>query len=322
MELEAPVLEMLKMFKGIGGDSLDLNDPAVLAHLRATAIQTDLDQSDGPVDGIRITDVAIDGVPVRLYKPQTEHSLPLHVYYHGGGFILGSALSGELDGLLSRRALDANCVVASVDYRLAPEHKFPAGVNDCYTAFIGLLTDAERYGIDRTVVTVGGASAGGNLAAVVALMARDRNGPQIALQLLEIAGLDLTSSSHAWRHPTEAHDSTREADVAWNNQHISSPAERVHPYVSPFFAADLAGVAPAYVANAEFDPRRDECEAYVARLRDAGVQAVSRTMKGHIHASMGIPDWQPARDWRAAINAVLASANRNALAGLAVELPE
>jgi acetyl esterase len=96
----------------------------------------------------------------------------------------------------------------------------------------------------------------------------------------------------------------------------------VHPYVSPFFAADLAGVAPAYVANAEFDPRRDECEAYVARLRDAGVQAVSRTMKGHIHASMGIPDWQPARDWRAAVNAVLASANRNALAGLAVDLPE
>jgi acetyl esterase len=322
MELEAPALEMLKMIKGVGGAGFDLNDPAVLAHLRATAIRTDVDLSDGPVEGIQITDVAIGDIPVRLYRPQAEHLLPLHVYYHGGGFILGSPLSGESDGLLSRRALTANCVVASVDYRLAPEHKFPAGVNDSYAALIGLLTDAERYGVDRTVVTVGGASAGGNLAAVVALMARDKKGPQIALQLLEIAGLDLTSSSHAWRHPAEAHDSTREADVAWNNLHISSPAERVHPYVSPFFAADLAGVAPAYVVNAEFDPRRDECEAYVVRLRDAGVHAVSRTMKGHIHASMGIPDWQPAREWRAEVNAVLASANRNALAGLAVELPE
>jgi acetyl esterase len=306
----------------MGGASLDLDDPAVLAMIRATAIQTDQDLSDGPVDGVEMSDIVIGEVPVRLYRPEAEGTLPLHVYYHGGGFILGSALSGELDGLLSRRAFDANCVVASVEYRLAPEHKFPVGVKDCYAAFSGLIADADRYGINPEVVTVGGGSAGGNLAAVVALMTRDQKGPRIALQLIEIAGLDLTSSSHAWRIPTAAHDSTREADVAWNDRHLSSPAERVHPYVSPFFAADLDGVAPAYVVNAEFDPRRDECEAYVARLRDAGVHAVSRTMKGHVHGSVTIRDWQPARDWRAEVNAVLASANRNALNGLAVELPE
>nr|WP_240148362.1 alpha/beta hydrolase [Diaminobutyricibacter tongyongensis] len=290
--------------------------------IRATAIQTDNDLSDGPVDGVEIRDVVIGDVPVRLYRPPSERTLPLHVYYHGGGFILGSALSGELDGLLARRALDAGCLVASVEYRLAPEHPFPAGVDDCYSAFAGLIAQANEYGVDVDVVTVGGGSAGGNLAAVVALMARDKNGPRIALQLLEIAGLDLTSSSHAWRNPGPGHDSTREADVAWNDRHLSSPAERVHPYVSPYFAADLEGVAPAYVMNAEFDPRRDECEAYVARLQDAGVPAVSRTMAGHVHGSVALPDWQPARDWRAEVNAVLAAANRAALAGRPIELPE
>ena len=322
MELEAPVRELLESYKAMGGASLDLNDPAVLAMIRAKAIDSDQNLSDGPTDGVEISDVVIGDVPVRLYRPPAEGRLPLHVYYHGGGFILGSALSGEADGLLSRRAVDANCVVASVEYRLAPEHKFPAGINDCYGAFTGLVADADRYGVNPEVVTVGGGSAGGNLAAVVALMTRDKGGPRITLQLIEIAGLDLTSSSYAWRNPTAAHDSTREADVAWNDRHLSSPAERVHPYVSPFFAADLEGVAPAYVVNAEFDPRRDECEAYVARLRDAGVHAVSRTMKGHVHGSVTIRDWQPARDWRAEVNAVLASANQTALAGLPVELPE
>jgi acetyl esterase len=316
MELEAPVRELLERYRSMG-DGLNLDD---LPKIRAVAIPTDLDLSDGPVDGVEISDVVIAEVPVRLYRPPAAGELPLHVYYHGGGFILGSALSGELDGFLSRRALDAKCLVASVEYALGPEHRFPAGVNDCYAAFSGLHTDAERYGIAGEVITVGGGSAGGNLAAVVALMARDLSGPRIALQLIEIAGLDLTDSSRGWRNPVLGHDTTREADVAWNDLHMSSPAERVHPYISPFFAPNLEGVAPAYVMNAEFDPRRDECEAYVARLRDAGVQAVSRTMTGHIHGSLMLPDWQPARDWRAEANAVLAAAHEAALARRPVEL--
>ncbi len=321
MELEGPVRELIKRYHTMSV-GLDINDPSVLATIRANAIPVDQDLSDGPVDQVEISDVAISGVPVRLYRPSAAGTVPLHVYYHGGGFILGSALSGELDGLLSRRAIDAHCLVASVEYRLAPEHKFPVAVDDCYAALNGLVASSERYGIIPEVVTVGGASAGGNLAAVVALQARDRNGPRIALQVLEIAGLDLTSSSHAWRNPGPGHDSTREEDVAWNDRHLSSPAERVHPYVSPFFTADLSGVAPAYIVNAEFDPRRDECEAYAVRLRDAGVHAVTRTMAGHVHGSMALPDWEPARAWRAEVNAVLASAHQAALSGHPVILSE
>lgn len=106
------------------------------------------------------------------------------------------------------------------------------------------------------------------------------------------------------------------ADLAMVDLYLSSLAERAHPYASPLFAPKLDGVAPAYLINAEFDIRRDECEAYAVRLRDAGVQAVSRTMPGHVHGSFGLPNWPPAREWRAEANAVLASANAAARAGV------
>ncbi|WP_089103168.1 alpha/beta hydrolase [Streptomyces hyaluromycini] len=314
-ELAAPVRALLEQYRSMGEGVQDIE--AALPQLRAWRAP---DLSDGPVDDVEISDIVIENVPVRLYRPAGDGGLALHVYFHGGGFVLGSALAGDLDGLLSRRAHDAACLVASVEYRLAPEHRFPAGADDCYTALRGLVADAERHGIARDAVTVGGVSAGGNLAAVVALMARDLDGPAIALHLLEAAGTDVTKTSSAWRHPRPEHDTTREADLAMIDLYLSSLAERAHPYASPLFAPGLDGVAPAYLVNAEFDPRRDECEAYAARLRDAGVQAVSRTLPGHVHGSCGLPDRQPARDWRAAANAVLASANAAARAGRPLRL--
>src|SRR3984957_13651408 len=158
MELEAPVRGLLERYRSMGGGGLNLEDPDVLSMIRAVAIQTDLNLSDGPVDGVEITDVVIGEVPVRLYRPPADGDLPLHVYYHGGGFVLGSALSGEMNGLLARRALDAGCLVTSVEYRLGPEHRFPIGVTDCSAAFSGVIANAERYGIARKDVTVGGGS--------------------------------------------------------------------------------------------------------------------------------------------------------------------
>jgi acetyl esterase len=278
--------------------------------------------SGRPIDpAISISDVEVAGVPVRLYRPMLPGPLPLHVYYHGGGFVMGSALSGEADGALARRAVAGGCIVASVEYRLAPEHRFPAGVEDSYAALAGLVDRAREFDIDPRAISVGGASSGGNFAAVVALMTRDRGGPKLALQLLEIAGTDLTKSSHAWRNSRTGHDTTRERDLAMVDLYVSNLAERAHPYASPLFAPDLAGLAPAYVMNAEFDPRRDECEAYVARLRDAGVLAVSHTLAGHVHGSMAIPGWPPARQWRDEANQTLAAANAAALAGRPVILP-
>jgi acetyl esterase len=262
-----------------------------------------------PRADVQITEVLAD-VPVRLYRPAgAEGSLPLHVYLHGGAFILGSAMSGAQDAELAERAAAASCVVASVEYRLAPEHRFPAGIEDSYLALTTLVDRAGEFSVDPGIVTVGGASSGGNFAAVVALMAKERGGPRLALQLLEIAGTDLTKSSAAWRNPAPGHDTTREADLHLIDMYLSSLAERAHRFASPLFYPDLAGVAPAYIMNAEFDPRRDECEAYAARLRDAGVPVVSRTMTGHVHGSIMLRDWPPAIAWREEANSVLAQVN-------------
>jgi len=278
--------------------------------------------SGRPIDpAVQVRDVDVAGVPVRLYRPNLPGPLPLHVYYHGGGFVMGSALSGEADGALARRAIAGACIVASVDYRLAPEHPFPAGVEDSYAALVGLADQADAFEIDTRALSVGGASSGGNFAAVVALMARDRKGPRLGFQLLEIAGTDLTKSSHAWRTFRPGHDTTRERDLAMVDLYLPTLADRAHPYASPLFAPDLAGLAPAYVMNAEFDPRRDECEAYVARLNDAGVPAMARTLAGHVHGSMAIAGWPPARQWRDEANQVLAEANAAMLAGRPVQWP-
>jgi acetyl esterase len=265
--------------------------------------------------GVAVSDIEVAGVPVRLYRPDGAGALPLHLYAHGGGFIFGRALSGAFDGALSRRAAAAGCVVASVEYRLAPEHRFPAGLEDCYAVLAGLADEAERYGLARQAFSVGGASSGGLFAAALALMAKDRGGPPLILQLLEIAGMDLTKSSHAWRNFRRGHDTTRERDLAMVDLYLPDLASRAHPYASPLFAVDLAGLPPAQFLNAEHDPRRDECEAYAARLGDAGVPAVSHTMPGHVHGSMSQKDWPPAQAWEALANRLLTEANAAALKG-------
>jgi len=179
---------------------------------------------DRPVSSVAITDVIVNGVPVRFYRPATPAPHPLHLWLHGGAFILGSALSGEYDAILAHRALTADCLVASVEYRLAPEHRFPAGLEDCYQVLTDLVADATDAGVDTKAISVGGASSGGNFAAAIALMARDRGGPRIDLQLLEIAGTDLTKSSAAWRNPLPEHDTTRELDLALIDLYVSSIA--------------------------------------------------------------------------------------------------
>ncbi len=149
-------------------------------------------------------------------------------------FVIGSALSGEADGPLSRRAAAARCVVASVEYALAPEHRFPAGIEDCYRALAGLAARAGELRLAPQAISLGGASSGGNFAAVLAVMAKDRGGPQAILQLLEIAGVDLTKSSHAWRYPLSVHDTTRTRDLAMLDLYIDSK-DRAARYASPLF---------------------------------------------------------------------------------------
>ncbi|HSZ50175.1 MAG TPA: alpha/beta hydrolase [Caulobacteraceae bacterium] len=310
---EPPVERMVERFEANMARPFRAEDlPAIRERFSRMAAATAL------AEGVTMQDVGVRGVPVRLYRPTAMASLPLHLHLHGGGFILGSALSGAHDGVLSRRAAATGALVASVEYRKAPEHPFPAGIEDSYAALAGLVENAEDFSVEPRAVSLGGVSSGGNFAAVLALMVRDRGGPPLILQLLEIAGTDLTKSSSAWRNFRRGHDTTRERDLAMVDLYLPDLQSRADPYASPLFARDLSGLPAAWVMNAEHDPRRDECEAYVARLQDAGVEAVASTQAGHVHGSMSLPDWAPARAWEAEANRVLAAANAAALDGRAV----
>ena len=264
------------------------------------------------IAGTHDVDIAVVGgtIAARLYTPLGDGPFPIHVYYHGGAFVFGSAFEDRVDATARDRAAEAGVVVVNVEYRLAPEHRFPTGVEDAYAALVWAHDHAAEFNGNPLRISVGGVSSGGNFAAAVAVMSRDRGGPALVLQLPEIAGADITKSSYSWRNRSFGHDVTRKADLKLIDYYVRTPADKVHPYASPLMAPDLSGAAPAYVMSAEFDPRRDECEAYVARLQDAGVEAVARTMDGHVHGSMMLVDtWEPARRWASEANLVIRHAN-------------
>ena len=217
------------------------------------------------------------GIPARVYSPAADAPAVV-VYYHGGGWVLGSV--EEWDASVRALAVASGCDVVSVDYRLAPEHVFPAAVDDAYDALVwaaGSLADGRP-------LVVAGDSAGGNLAAVCALRARDAGGPSLALQLLvyPVTDHDLDRKSYHQYDGTEFIVNRR--DMAWFWGHyVPDPAARANPYASPLRSSDLSGLPPAYVVSAEHDPLRDEVFAYTDRLRAAGVPVEHRHNESQIH---------------------------------------
>ncbi len=211
-------------------------------------------------------------LPVRIYEPAGAGSGTL-VYFHGGGWVIGSLETH--DRVCRRLARSAGCRVVSVDYRLAPEHPYPAALIDAWAASAWAIHTAEGP------VAVGGDSAGGNLAAVVALRARDRGFP-LALQLLLYPVTDAAMDTESYRALADGYRLTRAA-MAWYWELYLAGADPADPEASPLRAPDLSGVAPAFVATAEYDPLRDEGEAYARRLQEAGVAVTARRYVGLIH---------------------------------------
>ncbi len=234
---------------------------------------------------------SIDGphgpVPVRLYRPeQAGPGSPLVVYYHGGGWVLGDFSAA--DAMIRQLANRTGAVFLSVEYRLAPEHKFPAGLDDSLCAFDYAVTHAAALGCNPALVGVAGESAGGNIAAVLSQLTAERAraglpGAVPAFQMLFQPVTDLSR-----KHPSYQLFSTgfflTEAQMDWyKGQYLNNADEALDPRVSPLLASDLAGLCPAYVAVSGFDPLRDEGEAYAARLLEAGVPTVLRRFSGHTH---------------------------------------
>jgi acetyl esterase len=262
-----------------------------------------------PVARIEEQKIPVDGgsIRARIYTPHGAGPFPAHVFLHGGGFWMGAP--EHFDPQSQDLAAGASCVVVSIDYRLAPEHKFPVPVEDCYAGLLWTAAHARELGIDAARISVGGGSAGGGLSAAVALVARDRGGPRLALQVLEIPVVDLTMSQPSVRTNGNGYALDREGMAQYVGYYISRPEDALNPYASPLCAPDLSGLPPALVMTAEFDPLRDEGEAYARRLAEAGVSTTLRRWLGHIHGSMSFTRILPsAREYRAQIIAALRQA--------------
>jgi acetyl esterase len=224
-------------------------------------------------------------IPVRVYVPKDVEQPPVVVYFHGGGWVIGSIESH--DAPCRELAARSGCAVVSVDYRLAPETKYPGPLDDCLAATEWAAKSGHEHGFDGNRLVVAGDSAGGNLAAAVTLLAKHRGGtPAIAGQVLVYPATDLTLSHPSIEENGEGYFLTADA-MRWFTGHYGGDAA-TDPLVSPILAEDLSGLPPALVLTAEFDPLRDEGEAYAAKLQAAGVPTTLRRFDGQIHGFLGM----------------------------------
>jgi acetyl esterase len=220
-------------------------------------------------------------VAVRCYRPVKDEVLPALVFFHGGGWTIGDLDTHDV--VCRQLALGARCAVFSVDYRLAPEHPFPAAVEDCFFATRFVFDHAEEIRIDPNHIAVGGDSAGGNLAAVVALMARDQGTPRLDYQLLIYPATDQRCEFPSHERNGQGYLLTKEGIGFFRGAYLPNGKDRTDWRASPLLAANHAGVAPAFVLTAGYDPLVDEGRAYAERLAKAGVEVAYRDYPDMVH---------------------------------------
>ena len=226
-------------------------------------------------------------IPIRIYTPQGSGPFPVLVYFHGGGWVVCDL--DTHDGLCRSFANQAGCLVVSVDYRLAPEHKFPAAPLDSYAATKWVAEHATTLNGDPTRIAIGGDSAGGNLTAVVTMMARERGGPSLIFQLMLCPGTDFTMSTPSIDENATGYGLTKDDMIWFTNHYLNHEDEKRDPLASPLLATDFSGLPPALIITAEYDPIRDEGEQYGQRLQEAGVPATVSRYDGMIHGFIGTP---------------------------------
>jgi acetyl esterase len=290
MPLDPQIAGLLQMMAAAGGGSLangpieqaraffqtatvSLRDPNTLAPIRS--------KEDTTIPG------PAGDVPIRIYRPDVDGPVPTMVFFHGGGFAIGNIETHDDHG--HNICHDVGCVVVSVDYRLAPEHPFPAGFEDCLAATKWAADNIASLGGDPDKLMVGGDSAGGNLSAAVALATRE-SGPKLAAQFLIYPGVDFDEAAD---YPSRVENAegyflTAEDMLFFGEMYLPPGSDRDDPRASVIRAADLAGAPPAVIGTAEFDPLRDEGEAYAKALADAGVEVRLQRYDGLIHGFYGM----------------------------------
>ncbi len=302
MPLDPAAAQLLTMLEQLDQPPIEEQTPEQARGMYAAMREV---TGNGP-EVAAIEDRLITGVPVRVYRPSTATDLAVVVWIHGGGWVIGSV--EDYDPVARELTQGTGAIVVSVDYRLAPEHPFPAAVDDCLAVTRWVLAHASEPGGDPARVAVGGDSAGGNLSAIVAQQLRGR----LAFQLLVYPATDLAMTAPSIKENGDGYLLTK-ASMDWFIDHYlgGTGAALDDPLVSPLRAADVRGVAPALVITAEFDPLRDEGEAYATRLRDAGVPVTLHRYDGEIHGFFTLGALVP--DGKAAVDEACA-ALRDALA--------
>ena len=229
-----------------------------------------------------VREIDAGGVPSRLYHPSPMETLPVFVYFHGGGWVFNDL--DTHDGVCRTIAHHSGCVVISVGYRLAPEHKYPAARDDAYTATVWVHDNAASLGIDPSRIAVGGDSAGGTLATTVAMMSRDRGGPKILFQVLAYPITDYhTPPPPSYDEHANGYSLNREGMMWFWNLYLPEGTNLNDPYLCPLRATNLRHLPPALILTAEYDPLRDEGMRYALRLKDAGLEVVHRHYADQMH---------------------------------------
>ena len=278
MPLTAETQAVLKMREGL--------PPSHTLTPEEARRQSDAMRVKGEVEPVaRVEDRTIPGpageIPVRVYSARADAALPTLVYFHGGGWVVGDLDSH--DNVCRALANRSGCSVVSIHYRRAPEAEYPAAADDCYAAAAWVAEHAAEVGGDGRIA-VGGDSAGGNLAAVVSQMARERGGPQIAAQILIYPVTDFNFETESYRVNGDGSYGLSEAGMRWYwGLYAPDEARAVEPYASPLRAGDLSNLPPALVQTAEYDALRDEGEAYGAALEAAGCTVCTTRYDGVIH---------------------------------------
>lgn len=271
-----------------------LTEMRVAAEAGLLALQGEAEASGGVREGLVM---ANDGHPIaiRAYIPlgvATDEPMPAMLYAHGGGWCLGSL--ALYDRPCQALANATGRTILSVDYRLAPEYPYPRPLEDVYQALCAVVERADEWGIDATRIAVGGDSAGGNLAAAVTLLARDRNGPQIEHQLLLYPALSQAMNTASYEEYAQGYFLTREVMAFCWSQYLSDDDKGNKAYAQPLQAKTLRGLPPATILSCEYDPLRDEAEHYAQRLREDGVAVRCERLPGMVHACIHMLGLTPA----------------------------
>ncbi|GET35542.1 alpha/beta hydrolase [Microseira wollei] len=286
MPLDPQAEKILKLIAGLNIPPLQTLEPAKAREITAQYRGKPRRLQPVPQVKNRTISTPVGDIPIRIYTPKGNAPMPVLVYFHGGGWVLGDL--DAADSICWNISLKAECVVVSVDYRLAPEHKFPAALDDAYAALKWVVANAIELHIDPARVGVAGDSAGGNIAAALALMARDKGEPKLVYQLLMYPVIQNDFNTESYLKYASGFGLTRD-EMIWYWQHyLADEADAQNHYASPILAEELSNLPPALIITGECDVLRDEGLAYGAKLQEAGVSVQFWEGEGMIHSFVGM----------------------------------